>query len=149
MNKYTFNIEGTSYEVEIVKIEDGTAQVQVNGREYQVDLPEGAAPSSPSISRPRNVAQPRVATQASAAPQAPRPAAAAAPGGICSPLPGVIKRVMVREGDSVKVGDTLMVLEAMKMENAIESTANGVVQSIKVREGNSVMEGDVLVTVGG
>jgi len=65
-----------------------------------------------------------------------------------SPLPGVITHVMVKEGDAVKSGQTLMVLEAMKMENNIEANRDGKVTSIAVREGTSVMEGETLITIG-
>ena len=68
-------------------------------------------------------------------------------GAIKSPLPGVILDVLVREGDSVKVGQKLLILEAMKMENNIDSDKEGVVKSIAVRKGDSVLEGDVLITI--
>jgi biotin carboxyl carrier protein len=64
-----------------------------------------------------------------------------------SPLPGVILEVKVREGDAVKAGQLLMVLEAMKMENNIDSHKAGVVKSIVKRQGDSVLEGDVLLTI--
>ena len=64
-----------------------------------------------------------------------------------SPLPGVVLDVLVKEGDVVKVGQKLMILEAMKMENNIESDRDGVVKSIVARKGDSVLEGDVLITI--
>ena len=65
-----------------------------------------------------------------------------------SPLPGVILDIRIKEGDPVAVGQTLVVLEAMKMENNIDSDRAGVVKSIKVNRGDSVLEGDVLITLG-
>ena len=65
-----------------------------------------------------------------------------------SPLPGVILDIRIKEGDTVSVGQTLMVLEAMKMENNIDSDRAGVVKSVKVNRGDSVLEGDVLITLG-
>ena len=67
---------------------------------------------------------------------------------IKSPLPGVILGVHVKEGDLVKVGVKLITLEAMKMENNINSDKEGVIKSIKVRQGDSVLEGDVLIEIG-
>jgi biotin carboxyl carrier protein len=64
-----------------------------------------------------------------------------------SPLPGVILEVKVKEGDSVKAGQLLMVLEAMKMENNIDAHKAGVIKSIEKRQGDSVLEGDVLLTI--
>ena len=100
----------------------------------------------------------KVVKTATAAPAvsaaAPKPAAAAAPapsaGGttVSSPLPGVILEVCVKEGDTVKNGQKIMVLEAMKMENVIEATADGVIKSIKVNKGDSVMEGTPLAIIG-
>lgn len=119
-------------------------KVKVNGNEYKVEIEEVGGTIT-------NVS----AAPVQAAPQtsAPRPAAASAPasaGGtkVTSPLPGVILDVAVKEGDSVKKGDKVVVLEAMKMENVIEATADGVVKEIKVKKSDSVLEGDVLVVIG-
>ncbi len=76
------------------------------------------------------------------------PKASAGAGAIKSPLPGTILDVMVREGDTVKAGQRLLLLEAMKMENNIDSDRDGTVQSISVRKGDAVLEGDVLITLG-
>ena len=65
-----------------------------------------------------------------------------------SPLPGVILEVKCAVGNTVKKGDVLLILEAMKMENVIEATANGKIESIKVNKGDSVLEGDTLVVIG-
>ena len=119
-------------------------KVKVNGNEYKVEIEEVGGTIT-------NVS----AAPVQAAPQtsAPRPAAASAPaaaGGtkVTSPLPGVILDVAVKEGDSVKKGDKVVVLEAMKMENVIEATADGVVKETKVKKSDSVLEGDVLVVIG-
>ena len=65
-----------------------------------------------------------------------------------APLPGTITELKVNVGDAVKVGDIVMVLEAMKMQNNIESEYEGTVTSITVKQGESVMEGAVLMTIG-
>lgn len=120
-------------------------KIKVNGNEYNVSVEEvGGTISNVSVSAP---------TAAPTAAPAAAPKAAAAPasaGGIkvTSPLPGVILDVAVKEGDAVKKGDKVIVLEAMKMENVIEATADGVIKEIKVKKSDSVLEGDVLVVIG-
>jgi Pyruvate carboxylase len=69
-------------------------------------------------------------------------------GGVKSPLPGTIIEVFVRVGDTVKMGDKLLILEAMKMENKIEADKQGTIKDIKVRPGDTVMEGDILLEIG-
>ncbi|MBO4691885.1 MAG: biotin/lipoyl-binding protein [Bacteroidales bacterium] len=120
-------------------------KIKVNGNEYNVSVEEvGGTISNVSVSAP---------TAAPSAAPAAAPKAAAAPasaGGtkVTSPLPGVILDVAVKEGDAVKKGDKVIVLEAMKMENVIEATADGVIKEIKVKKTDSVLEGDVLVVIG-
>ena len=80
----------------------------------------------------------------------PRIAAAAAPGAgakIEAPLPGTITDIKVKVGDKVKAGDTILVLEAMKMQNNIEAENDGEITSVMVKIGDSVMEGSLLVTI--
>jgi biotin carboxyl carrier protein len=92
------------------------------------------------------VARPSVAP--AAAPAAEKPAAAGSGQAIKAPLPGTIIDVKVNVGDTVKQGDVVLVLEAMKMQNNIESEYSGTVTSITVKAGESVMEGSVLLTIG-
>ena len=75
------------------------------------------------------------------------PVSSAAVSKIEAPLPGIILSVDVKEGDTVKAGDKLMVMEAMKMENAILAETNGVVKSIKVKIQDSVLQGDILAEI--
>jgi biotin carboxyl carrier protein len=69
-------------------------------------------------------------------------------GSIKAPLPGTILEVKVKPGDKVKVGDKLLIMEAMKMENNINSDREGTIEAIKIRAGDSVLEGDLLVEIG-
>ena len=118
-------------------------QVTVNGQTYEVEVEEvgGAAPSV----RP---AAPVTAAPAPAAPKAAAPKAAAGAGTpVKAPMPGNILDVKVKVGDSVTVGQTLCVLEAMKMENEIPSPAAGKVTSVLVQKGNTVETGAVLITI--
>lgn len=150
MKKYKFIINGNKYSVDIDKIEDNKAQIEVNGTPYSVEMEMSEMENMPKA--PKTVVK-------IAAPAAPKAAAATATvataptansGGsvIKSPLPGTILDVFVREGDTVKAGQHLLLLEAMKMENNIDADKEGVVKSIKVNRGNSVMEGDPLIIIG-
>lgn len=147
MKEYKLKINGNDYDVTINDIEDSTAKVEVNGMPFTVefDKPLKKAAPAPAVKK-------AAAPKAAAAPEVKvsKPAAAASGNGtvVTSPLPGVILEVSCKEGDTVKVGQKLMVLEAMKMENIIEATANGTVTSIKANKGDSVLEGADLVVIG-
>jgi biotin carboxyl carrier protein len=146
MKKFKFTINGNQYETEIVTIEDNVAEVVVNGTHYTVEVDRSIAVSkTPKIMRtvaiPSTDAHPSVSKTAS--PDAPK-----GTGNIKSPLPGVILELHVREGDQVKIGQKLITLEAMKMENNINADKEGKVVSIKFGKGDSVMEGDILMVIG-
>ena len=145
MKTYKFKINGNEYNVAINSVEGKNASVTVNGTAYQVELEE--APAAAPVQAP--VASP-VAAAAPAAAPAPTPAPAAAGAGkaVTSPLPGVIIAVKVNVGDTVKAGQEVAVLEAMKMENSIEATHDGTVTAINVAKGDSVLEGAPIVTIG-
>lgn len=132
--------------------------INVNGKAYEVEVEEVGAPAHHApVARPAATPVAHVAPQAApkAAPQAAAPAPKAAPvavpaGGetISSPMPGTILDIKVAVGDSVQSGDTLCVLEAMKMENEIMAPHAGVIVSINVNKGASVNTGDVLIVLG-
>ena len=138
MKTYKFKINGKEYEVAINNVEGKNASVTVNGAEYQVELEN--AP----------VAAPVAAAPAAAAP-APAAAPAAKPAGagkvVASPLPGVIIEVSVKEGQAVKAGQKVAVIEAMKMENEIAAECDGTISAIHVAKGDSVLEGADIVTI--
>ena len=143
MKEYKFTIGGKKYEVAVSGIEGNVADVSVNGVAYKVEIEEGAAPAAVSAASP--AAAP--AAQAKAAP-APAPAAAGAGKSILSPLPGVIISVDVKQGDSVKRGDKVAVIEAMKMENEILSDCDGTVTAVHVQKGDTVADEAKIVTIG-
>ena len=149
MNKFEYKVQGVDYEVEIEEMEGNIAKVSVNGIPFEVELKQPINPAK-AITRPKVVA-PAPAAAAPAAPVA-RPAAPAAPAGagspVKAPLPGTISSVNVKVGDKVNAGDTVLVLEAMKMQNNIEAENSGTVTSILVNQGDSVMEGATLLTIG-
>ena len=147
MKEYKIKINGNEYNVVVNDVEETTAKVEVNGTSYDVEFEQPVAKPKAAVSKP--VAKAAVPAAAAAAPAA-APKAAAPAGGttVNSPLPGVVLSVNCKEGQAVKKGDCLIVLEAMKMENSIEATCDGTVKSIMVQKGDSVLEGAALVTIG-
>lgn len=148
MNKYQYKVQGVDYDVEIVNVEGNIAQVNVNGIPFEVELKQpinpATMPHKPVVAAPRPQA-------AAAAPQLECQAKAEAPAGgtkVTAPLPGTITEVKVKVGDTVKDGDTVVVLEAMKMQNNIEAEGSGTVTAVLVNKGDTVMEGDALITIG-
>ncbi|MBR1545815.1 MAG: biotin/lipoyl-binding protein [Prevotella sp.] len=151
MNKYQYKVQGVDYEVEIEEVEGNIAKVNVNGIPFEVELQQPInAAKHPSIVKPKVEAPKPVATSAPAKPAAPaQPAVSAGAGNAQkAPLPGTITSVNVKMGDTVNVGDTIIVLEAMKMQNNIEAEYAGTVTSITVNPGDSVLEGSVMLTIG-
>ena len=139
MKEYKFKINGKEYAVAIGEADGKMLSVNVNGADYQVEL-ENAPVAAP--------------VQQAAAPQQAAPVAApkaAAPAGagekVNSPLPGVIVEVSVKEGQAVKAGQKVAVLEAMKMENEIGAPKDGTITAIHVNKGDSVLEGAPIVTI--
>ena len=145
MNKYQYKVQGVDYDVEIEEVEGNVAKVVVNGIRFDVELKQPINPSSTlkkvRVEAPKPVARPSVAPAPAAAPAAPA-APAGAGSAVKAPLPGTIIEL------KVNVGDVVLVLEAMKMQNNIESEYAGTVTAINTKPGESVMEGAVLLTIG-
>lgn len=144
MKSYKFKINGNEYNVAINSVSGNFAEVTVNGASYQVELDN--IPAAPASDVPAPAPQAAV-TPAPVQASAPAPAAAGSGKAVTSPLPGVIVAVKVNVGDAVKAGQEVAVLEAMKMENSIEASANGTVTAIHVAQGDSVLEGAPIVTI--
>ena len=142
MKTYKLNINGTKYSVDIKEVEGQEINLEVNGTPYKVTVDKEMKPTK--VAAPKVVS--KAATQATAG--VVPPAAKAKAATVNSPLPGPILKIFVKEGDKVTAGQKVVLLEAMKMENNIETDYAGTVTSIKVREGDSIMEGDVLITIG-
>ena len=145
MKEYKYKINGTIYKVGIGDIEGGIAEVEVNGTPYKVEIEQTAAPAV-KVTVPKPAAAPRTATgEKVIAKPAPKAAAGGTP--VKAPLPGVVLDINVTVGQEVKAADTVITLEAMKMENAIKAGVDGKVASISVAKGDSVLEGAVLLTI--
>ena len=157
MKKYQYKVQGVDYEVEIAEVEGKIAKVNVNGIPFEIEMqkPINAA-KHPVLAATKRAAAPAETPAAGAPVAAPAPAAPAAqpaaPAGagnaLKAPLPGTINTINVKVGDKVNVGDIVIVLEAMKMQNNIEAENAGTVTSILVNPGDSVMEGTVMLTIG-
>ena len=145
MKEYKYKINGNEYNVAVEELEGNKANVTVNGKSYQVELDR---PAKPAVSKP--VARPAAAPAAAPVAAAPAPKAAPAAGGagIKAPLPGVILDIKVKVGDAVAKGQTVAILEAMKMENNINADREGTVVSINVEKGQSIAEGTDIITLG-
>ena len=139
MKEFKFKIGAKDYTANVEEQANGTLQVTVNGKAYEVELPEQSSSTQSKIVRPS-----AAAPKASAAPAAaPKPAGKAAT--VQAPLPGTITKVVAKAGTKVKKGDVLVIMEAMKMANDIVAEADGTVKAICVAEGQSVNQGDALV----
>lgn len=138
MTQYNYKINGHDYAVTIESVSDSSAKVTVNGKTYDVELDKpaegNAEAESPRIYRPAHeneqVAPKEVKDRS-----------------LKSPLPGTIIAVKVKEGQQVKEGQTVAILEAMKMENEILAESDGTVESVNVEKGDSVLEGTVIATI--
>ena len=160
MKEYKYKINGNEYSVAIIDLEGDKAAVEVNGVSYQVDiLTEGyTAPAPRPAAKPAAAPAPAPAAAPAAPAPAPQPIAPAAPAAepaapagkgtaVQSPLPGVILDIKVAVGDQVKAGQTVAILEAMKMENNINAECDGVITAIKVSKGDNILEGSDIVII--
>lgn len=141
MKKYKFKINGQVYEVEIGEFDGTNATVSVNGTPYDVEVQgEEKKAKTPVLARKPVVNKPGEG-------QIKKSESSGAGYKINSPLPGTVKKVNITVGATVKAGDCVMIMEAMKMDNNIVTEKGGVVQAIKVKEGDAVLQGDTLVEI--
>ena len=152
MKTYKYKVQGVDYEVEIAEVEGKIARVNVNGIPFEIEMqkPINAAKHPALAATKHTTAAPVEVPAAPVAPAAkPQPAAPAGAGTpVKAPLPGTINAINVKVGDKVGVGDVVIVLEAMKMQNNIEAESAGTVTSVLVNQGDTVMEGAVMLTIG-
>ena len=141
MKEFKYTINGNKYEVTIGNIEGRNVELTVNGEPYTVQM----EPNEVKKERVK-VSAPKPAAKQVSAPQQGAPAASG--DALKAPLPGVIKNICVAVGDTVSEGQTLVVLEAMKMENNLDAEKAGTVTAIHVEVGQNVMENTPLVTIG-
>lgn len=140
MKEYKYTIEGKEYKVEIGTIKENIAEVTVNGETFKVEMEPEPEPEKKKVvvsaaAAPANDDQPVAAGSVNTA------------NAVKAPLPGVITEIKVAIGDTVNAGDTVVILEAMKMANNIEAEKSGKVTAICVKQGESVMEDSPLVVI--
>ena len=157
MAKYQYTVKGVDYEVEIQDIEGNIANVTVNGIPFEVEMkqPVKAGKQKVKLNEERRAEESeerRVKSEESNSSSASAASTSSAPTAgvgkpVVAPLPGTINEIKVKVGDKVNAGDTVVILEAMKMQNNIEAETSGTITSINVNKGDAVMEGDTLVTI--
>lgn len=148
MKQYKYTINGAQFDVTIDSIVGSKAKVEVNGIPFEVEMQGSSLVEEALPTVTTDGAAPAAAPAAPAAAEA--PAAKSGPGAgapVKAALPGVVTKILVSEGQAVKKGETVLVLEAMKMENNITAEADGTVSGICVSAGDSVMEGTTLITI--
>lgn len=140
MSTFKYTIGGKEYNVEIGEVNDNIANVVVNGETFSVELEKQAEPEKkkPVLGQPKNEDTDNEVTPA---------ANVNTNNALKAPLPGVVTEIKVEVGQEVSAGDTLVVLEAMKMANNLEAEKSGKVTAICVKVGESVMEDTPLVVV--
>jgi biotin carboxyl carrier protein len=142
MKKFKFTIHGNIYEVEIMGFEENIAKVEVNGTPYDVEIH-------------RDLKMTKTPTLVRAEPPQPKGKETRIPKvsskttnlSVKSPLPGTIISVLVKEGDKVTMGQKLLTMEAMKMENNVLAEKAGIIRSVLVKPGDTVLQNDVLVEI--
>ena len=151
MAKYQYKVQGIDYEVDIQSVEENIAKVTVNGIDFDVEMMQPAK----AVKKTVIVAAPKTASNNMAdgftdmkRDTGVRTTAPTTGTPVLAPLPGTITAIKVTTGQHVNKGDTVVILEAMKMQNNIEAGVDGIITSIPVSQGESVMEGNVLVTIG-
>lgn len=164
MAKYEYKVKGVDYVVEIQDIEGNIANVTVNGIPFEVEMKQPVKSSKQKVKLTdgqNNISASSVASAGSAAGSSSAASSAASSDSassskqatpaagktVVAPLPGTINEIKVKVGDKVNTGDTVVVLEAMKMQNNIDAETSGTITSINVNKGDAVMEGDTLVTI--
>ncbi len=140
MKTYKLIIGGQRYEAKIVEYTSSQARININGTDYLVQIEDDMLPKAPVLPQ-----------QEQAVPLAPAFSSdfASGSGELRAPLPGVIASIKVKEGEAVKKGQTILVLEAMKMESEIAAPLDCTIGRIHVKERAPVQEGDLLMTLEG
>lgn len=141
MKKFKFSINGHDYDVEIMKFEDNVAVLEVNGTPYHVDIQHETRQSK----TPKLVRQEVVIKRSDS--KIKKTIIKTEGHEVKIPLPGSIIAVFVKEGDVVKLGDKLLMYEAMKMENTILAEKDGVIKNIRVSVGDNILQGSVLMEI--
>ena len=147
MKEFNYKINGAPYRVVVLNSDDSTIELEVNGIPYTVELEQKTKKPLTGVRRPSREAAPAPTPTSTSTPLVTKPVTSSEKTVIQSPLPGIIIDIKCKEGDVVKKGQTLLILEAMKMENNILASTNGTVKQILVNKGDTVLEGADLVVI--
>jgi len=141
MKTYKMEVNGEKFEGRVVEYDGLNAKVEINGIAYKVKMEPEYGKSTEALERPKKVLtlQPSLSGK--------NVDSLLSPGNVKAPLPGVILDVKIKEGDEVKEGDLLLILEAMKMESEIAASVNGKIKKVNVKVGESVLEDQLLVEI--
>ena len=142
MKKFKFTIHGNAYEVEILGFEENIAKVEVNGTLYDVEVHRDL-----KMSKTPTLVRAEVPAPVGKEKRIPKSPSVTTNMSVRSPLPGTISKVVVKEGDTVKIGQLILTMEAMKMENNILAERDGTVRAIHVKPGDNVLQNDILVDI--
>ena len=143
MKEYKYKINGMKFTVNVGDVTDNQVMVEVNGVPYKVEI-DKAAPQKPALSQSGKTAG--ISGAVTTSTPSPKPVVANSASAVKSPLPGTIMGFNVKVGDTVKSGDTVCVLEAMKMENDVKTINAGTVKQILVNVGDAILEGtDIMI----
>ena len=145
MKQYKYKINGNPYTVAVNNINEEVAEVEVNGVPYTIQKEPKTKKLTSAFKKPAQGGKPQPEVKTPVAKQSSNTGSSA----LKSPLPGIILEVACRVGDTVKKGQKVIVLEAMKMENNIMADKDGTVTDIKVSKGDAVLEGAELLTIVG
>ncbi len=142
MRKYDLTVNSNKYEVIVKKVTDTEALVEVNGQEHTVSINQ-----IESLILPESIPQPSPKPASGTIRTSSAPASTKSAEGVIAPMPGQIKAILVREGDRVKAGQKILIMEAMKLENKLPATCDGTVKHILVRDGDIVSQGQELIII--
>jgi len=142
MGQYIFKIGDKDYKVDVKSIEGTKATVEIDGKAFSLDIKQLGRKEETTVKKPVMTTS---FAQAEQKPTGAAPPKKTVP--VRAPIPGLILKLFVKEGDTVKVGQDILVMEAMKMENQIQSTKGGKIVRIPIKVGDSVMQDDILVEI--
>ena len=146
MKVFKYKINGSPYRVVVQSSDQESVELEVNGTPYVVEIEQKK--KGPISSIQRQVSPSSSQTVEATKPKVTRTAVAADSIAVYSPLPGIVLDIKVKVGDTVKKGDPIIVLEAMKMENNIPALNDGIVSKVSVEKGAAVLEGAELIIIG-
>ena len=135
MKKYNFEIDGKKFEVEVNLLNSNDAQVKVNDKNFDIKISN-------------NLSEPKKSEPKKSEPKIPDQSVQGNPGDLLALMPGKILKVLVSEGQKIKMGEPVIIMESMKMEQTIVSSADGVINSINVKEGETIEVGSVMIVIG-